>query len=278
MVENAGRDVDGPARSDGGRPLSVGASILLLVAALLAPLGVVAAWADTTVSDTDRYVETVAPLATDPAVQNMVIDRLTNRVVSNVNADQVAASLADAVAKTGAPPIVVDHTDALAGALKAAPTSAVHQVPSHRAGLMAAGIGIGVMMVVLLVGLAVTRQIYLDSVPPDAQPRDAAAAIYDTLVRFLRNSALTGLTIAVIIVVAGYLYGPGRGARAIRSGAAHATGATGRAIARVGLRTGGPGCCWTGTAASPAGSSSGQGLWPWRCGTLRPRHRSPSSC
>ncbi|SQD97913.1 putative integral membrane protein [Parafrankia sp. Ea1.12] len=381
MVENAGRDVDGPARSDGGRPLSVGeraeyerlrsaatvrhdrlrtagASVLLLVAALLAPLGVVAAWADTTVSDTDRYVETVAPLATDPAVQNMVIDRLTNRVVSNVNADQVAASLADAVAKTGAPPIVVDHTDALAGALKAALTSAVHQVvqgvvtsdqfpqvwenanrrahaavvkvltgeggravqakddtivldigpivdsvqnrlvdagfekagripdvdrqivllqtdkltrardvmrllgilglwlpvavvalaalgvwlaPSHRAGLMAAGIGIGVMMVVLLVGLAVTRQIYLDSVPPDAQPRDAAAAIYDTLVRFLRNSALTGLTIAVIIVVAGYLYGPGRGARAIRSGAAHATGATGRAIARVGLRTGGPG-------------------------------------
>ncbi|REK86429.1 hypothetical protein DY245_32800, partial [Streptomyces inhibens] len=35
--------------------------------------------------------------------------------------------------------------------------------------------------------------------------------------------------------------GPGRGARAVRSGAARSTGAAGRALARSGLRTGGPG-------------------------------------
>ncbi|WP_261561679.1 hypothetical protein [Frankia tisae] len=381
MVASAGGGSSGPAHSDGEHPLSggeraeyeqlrsaaavrhdrlrtVGASLLLLLAAVLAPLGVVAAWADTTISDSDRYGDTVAPLATDPAVQNMVIDRLTDRVVSNVNVDQVTTSLDGVLARNGAPPVVVDHADALAGALKTALTSAVHQVvqgvvtsdqfplvwenanrrahaavvkvltdegsgavqakdntivldigpvvdsvqkrladagfekagkipdvdrqivllrtekltkaqdalrlldvlglwlpvavvalaalgvwlaPSHRAGLMATGIGLGVMMVVLLVGLAVMRQTYLDSVSPDTQPRDAAAAIYDTLVRFLRDSALTWLTIAVIIVVAGYLYGPGRGARAIRSGAARATGAVGRAAPRMGVRAGGAG-------------------------------------
>ncbi|WP_261564724.1 hypothetical protein [Frankia gtarii] len=381
MVASAGGGTDGPAHSNDKRPLSVGeraeyerlrsaaavrhdrlrtvgASLLLLLAAVLAPLGVVATWADTTISDSDRYGDTVAPLATDPAVQNMVIDRLTDRVVSNVNVDQVAASLDGVLARNDVPPVVVDHADALAGALKTALTSAVHQVvqgvvtsdqfplvwenanrrahaavmkvltgegssavqakdntivldigpvvdsvqkrladagfekagkipdvdrqivllqtdkltraqdalrllailglwlpvavvalaalgvwlaPSHRAGLMATGIGIGVTMIVLLVGLAVMRQIYLDSVSSDTQPRDAAAAIYDTLVRFLRDSALTWLTTAVIIVVAGYLYGPGRGAQAIRSGAAHATGAVGRAAARVGVRTGGAG-------------------------------------
>jgi hypothetical protein len=113
--------------------------------------------------------------------------------------------------------------------------------PSHRAGLMAAGVGVGVMMVVLLVALAVIRQRYLDSVSPGAQTQAAAAVIFDTLVRFLRNSTRTVLVIAVITVVAGYLYGPGRGARAIRSGATHASAASGRAAARVGLRTGGAG-------------------------------------
>nr|WP_255648781.1 hypothetical protein [Frankia sp. ArI3] len=128
MVASAGGGSDGPARSDDKRPLSVGeraeyerlrsaaavrhdrlrtvgASLLLLLAAVLAPLAVVATWADTTISDTDRYVDTVAPLATDPAVQNLVIDRLTGRVVSNVNVDQVTASLAGVLARNGAPPL-----------------------------------------------------------------------------------------------------------------------------------------------------------------------------
>ncbi|SBW27075.1 integral membrane protein [Candidatus Protofrankia californiensis] len=381
MATSATPVSDGPERPDDKRPLAAaeraeyerlrraaavrhsrlrtaGASVLLLLAFLLAPLGVVAVWADSEVSDADRYVETVDPLATEPAVQNMVIDRLTNRVVSNVDVDQVTAALATALANTGAPPIVVDHADALSGALMNALTAAVHQVvqgavtsdqfaqawenanrrahaavvkvitgqgssavqatdntivldigtvvdnvqqrlvdtgfekagnipdvdrqivllqtdelqtaqgamrlldilgtwlpvvivvlaalgvwlaPSHRIGLMVAGIGIGVMMIVLLVGLAVLRQLYVDSVPPGTQPQDAAATIFDTLVRFLRDSTRTVLVIAVITVVAGYLYGPGRGARAIRSGAARATGATGRAVARAGLRTGGAG-------------------------------------
>src|SRR6478736_101696 len=53
------------------------ASVLIVLMAVLAPLSVVARWAHDTVSDTDRYVETVAPLASDPAVQDAIIDRIT---------------------------------------------------------------------------------------------------------------------------------------------------------------------------------------------------------
>ncbi|MCQ8831295.1 hypothetical protein [Streptomyces malaysiensis] len=111
--------------------------------------------------------------------------------------------------------------------------------PAHRLTLLAAGIGTAVMMVALLVGLAVVRGVYLDSVPPSALPRDPAAFIFDTLVRFLRESTRTLLVVAIVTAFATYLYGPGGGARAVRSAAARATGAIGRGLARGGARTGG---------------------------------------
>ncbi|WP_189325902.1 hypothetical protein [Streptomyces flaveus] len=333
-------------------------SLLLLLAFLLAPLAVVAAWVDSEVSDTDRYVQTVAPIATEPSVQNTVTDRLTKRVVDNVDVAAFTAALAQRLQQDGAPPRVVEGAKALTGPLKSALNSAVHDIvhkvvtsdqfaevwddanrrahaavvkvltgegssavqagdgtidlnlgtviddvkqrlvdagfapaskipdvdktitllhtdklneaqdgmrllnvigiwlpvvvlvlaalaiwsaPAHRAALLATAIGVGVMMIVLLVGLAVLRQVYLDSVPTTALPQDTAADIYDTFIRFLRNSTVTVLVIAVITALAAYLYGPGHGARWIRSGAAGGTGATGRAMARHGLRTGAAG-------------------------------------
>lgn len=65
--------------------------------------------------------------------------------------------------------------------------------PSRRVALMAGGIGVAIMMCGLLVGLAVMRQIFLDAVTPVAQSQDASAAVYDTLVRFLRQAILTAL-------------------------------------------------------------------------------------
>ncbi|GGX73893.1 hypothetical protein [Streptomyces hiroshimensis] len=333
-------------------------SVLLVLAFVLSPLAVVAAWADSQVSDTDRYVQTVAPLAKDPSVQNAVTDRLTTRVVDNVDVKGITDALSGALAKTDAPPAIVDKSHLLAGPLKEGLTTVVHKVvdkvvtsdqfaqlwdeanrrahaavvktltgegnsavqakgdavvldlgtvvdkvrqklvdegyekaakipdvdkqitlfrtdklddaqaamrlldvvgtwlpvavivlaalavwsaPAHRVTLMAAATGVGVMMLLLLVGLAVARHIYLDSVPPTALPPAAAAAAYDTFVRFLRNSTRTVLVIAVITALAGYLYGPGRGARFIRSTTSRGTGATGRAMARSGLRTGATG-------------------------------------
>ncbi|MEU9118847.1 hypothetical protein AB0C96_03130 [Streptomyces sp. NPDC048506] len=335
-----------------------GASVLLVLALLLAPFAVVAAWANSQIADTSRYVQTVAPLATEPAVQNAVTDRLTNRVVGNVDVKAITDSLAAALQKAGAPPLVVEHTPALAGPLKDALTKGVHAVvskvvtsdqfaevwdaanrrahgavvkvltgegtsavqargntvvldigtlidnvkkrlvdagyqraakiptvdrtipllkvdklqqaqglmrlldvlgswlpvltvalaalgiwvaPAHRVALLTTAMGSAVLMTVLLVALAVLRGVYLDSVPPTTLPRDAAAAIFDTLVRFLRQSARTLLVVSVITALAAWLYGPSRPAGAVRRTAARSTGAMGRAAARRGLRTGGLG-------------------------------------
>ncbi|MBG0857445.1 hypothetical protein I2W78_37775 [Streptomyces spinoverrucosus] len=336
----------------------VGASVLLLVALLLSPLAVVATWVHDEVADTDRYVRTVAPLGADPAVQSAVTDRLTNRVVANVDVEAVTRWLGEALADAGAPPAVVDRSEALAGPLRAAVTNVVHRVvnrvvtsdvfedawvaanrrahtavvnvltgsrsgavraeqdkvvldlgtvvdevkkrlvdagfekasaipgpdrqitlfesdelskaqagmrlldivgtwlpaltvvlaalavwtaPAHRVMLLVTAVGIAVMMALLLVTLAVVRRVYLDAVPAATLPADAATAIYDTLVRFLRDSTRTLLVVAVITALAAYLYGPGTVARGVRGLAGRGTTVAGHGLRRVGLRTGAAG-------------------------------------
>src|ERR1043165_3199810 len=80
------------------------ATVLLVLTMLLTPLALVAAWVHDEVADTARYVRTVAPLASDPAVQDVLIDRLTRRVVSNFDVEALTASLTTALRKSGAPP------------------------------------------------------------------------------------------------------------------------------------------------------------------------------
>ncbi|MFE9648041.1 hypothetical protein ACFYO0_28795 [Streptomyces sp. NPDC006365] len=335
-----------------------GSSVLLLLALLLAPLAVVAAWVQDTVSDTDRYVETVAPLASEPPVQEVVINRLTDRVVDNVDVEAVTDSLTRVLQDAGAPPRVVEGAESLEGPLRSAVRAvvdrtvtrvitsdafqqvweganrrshaavvnmltgeregvvraegdavrldvgavvdevrerlvdagfdkaaaipdtdrtvtlfhteelgkaqdmmrlldilgtwlpvltvvlaalAVWTAPAHRVTLVITATGVGVMMVVLLVALAVVRQVYLDSVPPTTLPTDAAAAIYDTFVRFLRDSTRTLLVVAVVTALVAYLYGPGRPARAVRTAANRGTTAAGMGLRRAGVRTGSTG-------------------------------------
>ena len=86
------------ARAGGGR-WSPPSSIVLM--AVLAPLSVVARWAHDTVSDTDRYVENVAPLASDPAVQAAVIDRITQEITTRLQVESVTGEAVDALADRG---------------------------------------------------------------------------------------------------------------------------------------------------------------------------------
>ncbi|MBU3865782.1 hypothetical protein KN815_17405, partial [Streptomyces sp. 4503] len=306
-----------------------GASVLLVLAVLLSPLAIVATWLHEEITDSHRYVQTVAPIARNPGVQSTITNRLTRRVVDQVDVPAITAQLAKNLDQTRAPAVVVNGTKMLGGPLESALTDAVHRVihkavtseqfplvwdaanrrahaavvkvltgegtsavqargnaivldigtlvdnvkqrlvragyekaakipyidrqftlvrtdkldeaqgamrlldivgtwlpavtivlaalavwlsPAHRLTLLAAGIGTAVMMVALLVGLAVVRGVYLDSVPPTALPRGPAAFIFDTLVRFLRESTRTLLVVAVVTALAAYLYGPGRGA------------------------------------------------------------------
>lgn len=101
-----------------------GAVVLLVLTMLLAPLALVAAWVHDEVADTGRYVQTVKPLASDPAVQKVLVNRLTDRVVDNVDVDAVTNALTDTLQKNGVQPRVVEASKVLAGPLR----SAVHTV------------------------------------------------------------------------------------------------------------------------------------------------------
>lgn len=75
-----------------------GAMVLLLVAALLAPLSALANWSRSTLLDQERYLAMVAPLAKDPAVQQEVSLRITNAVFEKLQVKQLTTQTLDAIA------------------------------------------------------------------------------------------------------------------------------------------------------------------------------------
>ncbi|MEU7578488.1 hypothetical protein AB0B50_12865 [Streptomyces sp. NPDC041068] len=59
--------------------------VLLLLACLLVPLGALSTWAKYEIGDTDNYVATMAPLASDSAVQTAVADAVTDSVMKEID-------------------------------------------------------------------------------------------------------------------------------------------------------------------------------------------------
>jgi hypothetical protein len=62
---------------------SVGSAILLVLGLLLVPVSVLAVWTNNQVSNTERFVATVSPVAADPAVQAALANRITAEVTSS---------------------------------------------------------------------------------------------------------------------------------------------------------------------------------------------------
>jgi hypothetical protein len=60
-------------------------AVLLVLVAILTPLCALAVWADREIGDTDGYVAAMAPLASDPAVQNAVAVRITDEVMQKID-------------------------------------------------------------------------------------------------------------------------------------------------------------------------------------------------
>lgn len=76
---------DRTARAPRHRWKSFFAALLIVIGCVLAPIGAVAAWASSQVGDTDRYVRTVAPLASDPDVQAAAATRVTDAVMEHID-------------------------------------------------------------------------------------------------------------------------------------------------------------------------------------------------
>jgi hypothetical protein len=347
-----GRPEAGAARQ---RWRTIVASLLIVVACLLAPLSVAAVWTRNQVTNTDRYVATVSPLARDPAIQAAITNQITTQVFNYIDIKGLTTQAVDALAAQGLRPQVATQlqafavpiangvqsftreqvgrivaSDAFADAwvqanrvahaelvkaltgegsgavtvendtvsvnlaafvqvvkdqLVASGFTLAERIPEvnasfvlfqsaditrvrsafnllntlgiwlpiivlvmvavgvyvakdHRRALVGAGVGIAVAMVVLALGLAVFRSIYLDAVPAQVLPHDAAAVAYDTIVRFLRLGLRTVLVLALVIAAGAFLTGQSATAVRTRQGITRAIGWLQGTAEHAGLRTG----------------------------------------
>lgn len=95
----------------------VASSALLLIAALLGTLAVVAVYLRSEVLDTDTYVQTVAPLSRDPAVQDAVAARLAAEIVARSDVANLANEAAQRLEAQGAPQRLSDLVGPLVNGL-----------------------------------------------------------------------------------------------------------------------------------------------------------------
>jgi len=346
---------DSPAGEDTGRPAgrppgrqrwrTIVAVLLIVIACVLAPLSVVAIWTRNQVTNTDRYVATVTPLASDPAVQQAITDQITAQVFTYIDIQALTTQVTDALSARvegrGLPPQAAAALQGLAGpiangvqgfvrtqverivqsqafedawiqanrvaheALVKALTGegggavtvendtvilnlgpfiqtvkqqlvaqgftlaeripqvdksfvlfqseditrarsafnllntlgiwlpvlaivllvlGVYVAKDHRRALVGAALGVAVSMVVLALALTIFRSIYLDAVPASVLPHDAAAVLYDTIVRFLRLGLRTILVLGLVVAAGAFLTGQSVTAVKTRTGLANAIG------------------------------------------------------
>jgi len=98
----------------------------------------------------------------------------------------------------------------------------VYVARGHRRALIGAGLGFAASMAILGLGLTIFRGVYLGSVPSSVLPADAAAVLYDTLVRFIRDGLRVLLVVGLIVAIAAFFSGPSvtavRARGAVKSG------------------------------------------------------------
>jgi hypothetical protein len=352
---SAGEDVATARQRVRQRWRTVVATLLIVVACLLAPLSLVAVWAKNQVGSTDRYVATVSPLAEDPAIQRAITDKITAQVFTYIDVKGLTNQAIDALASRGLSSQAADQLQGLAGPiangvenftrsqiarivssqafadawvqanriahqelvkaltgegggaitvendtvtvnmsafiqtvkeqLVAAGFTLAARIPEvntsftifqsadiaraqgafsllntlgiwlplialllivlgvyvakdHRRALVGAGLGVAVSMVLLALGLAVFRSIYLNGVPADVLPQDAAAVLYDTIVRFLRAGLRTFFVLGLVVAAGAFLTGQSVTAVRTREGLAKAIGWLRGSAEHAGLRTG----------------------------------------
>jgi hypothetical protein len=79
--------------------------ILLVIASLLVTAAITTRFARSQLLNTDRYVETVKPLATDPVIQDAVINRVSTELIDAVDVPSLVQQAAQASDLTRAPAI-----------------------------------------------------------------------------------------------------------------------------------------------------------------------------
>lgn len=114
----------------------------------------------------------------------------------------------------------------------------------RRRALIAAALGFAASMLLLWIALRIARDQYLNAVPSNVLPSDAAAAAFDILVRFISNSLAALLAAGIVVAAAAFLTGPAAVSVRIRAASSAALGGIRRRGQAAGLHAGGAGN-WT---------------------------------
>lgn len=94
---------------------SVVAAILIVLGVLLAPVSVATGWAKATLTDTDAFVATYAPLADDPEVQQFIVDRTVSAIDEKLNIEGLVSDVITGLTGLGTPPRTTAALQALQG-------------------------------------------------------------------------------------------------------------------------------------------------------------------
>lgn len=315
----------GAAKTRPRRRHRVAVALLLALGFVLTPVTIVVLYAHTQLTDTGRYVSTIKPLASDPAVQAYAADQITNELFANVDvnayvrdalpdrAQPLAAPLAGALrtftheatlrvlqskqfqtlwieanraahaqinnvlsgARSGtvtsntngtvsldlskladrvkqrleatgigvfskipadkvSGKITIFHSAGLYKARRAysalnriafvlpfvvfaAFGGAIFLSANRRRGFMKAAVVFTLGALFLAIVLATVRGIYLSGATSNGIPHDAAAAVYDALVKLLQRSMRSILALSIVVVVAALFAGPSRLAVSFRA-------------------------------------------------------------
>jgi hypothetical protein len=337
------------------------AAIALVLGCVLAPVAVVGVWTGNQVTNTDRYVRTMAPLISEPPIQQALSAGITTAITTQLNVKALEAQAADqldsahlprlsallrnfsgpissginglvgsSVARFVASPAAAKlwtqaNRTAHAGLVKVLsgqgnsavsvtdgkvtislgpfisqaeqalsqrgltfvdklpsvnPTIALFEAPDlskaqsgyrlvstlrwvlpflslallavgvyaargRRRALLGAALGLSASMLVLAAALAIVRGVYLNSVPQSTLPSDAAAVLFDTLVRFIKEGLRVILVAGLVIAAGAFLSGPSTAAVRTRRAAKSGLGWVRARGELAGLRTG-PAGAWTG--------------------------------
>jgi hypothetical protein len=101
------------------------AILLIVLGCLLAPIAVLGVWTANQVSDTSRYVANVTPLIQDPAIQNALTDKITNKIVAEIDVPALTSQTAAQLNQRGLPRVAT-LLQSFSGSISSAVQGFVH--------------------------------------------------------------------------------------------------------------------------------------------------------
>ncbi len=110
---------------------------------------------------------------------------------------------------------------------------------NRRRSLLRWGIGAAVAAGVVGASVTIGRSFYLDAVTSPTLSRETAAAVFDTLVRFLRQGVRLMIAVGLVVAIGAWVSGPSGAATKVRATARSLMGKTGDAASEHGWKFGG---------------------------------------